>query len=93
MSKSFSRCLLGAALVLIQIPFASAAEQADLLLALAMDVSRSIDQSKFLLQREGYAAAISNLQVLDAIKSGPRKRIAVCFIDWSGPGQQQLVID
>jgi Protein of unknown function (DUF1194) len=93
MSKSFSRCLLGAALVLIQIPFAGAAEQADLLLALAMDVSRSIDQSKFLLQREGYAAAISNLQVLDAIKSGPRKRIAVCFIDWSGPSQQQLVID
>jgi hypothetical protein len=79
--------------VLIQIPVAAAAEQVDLLLALATDVSRSIEQSKFLLQREGYAAAISDLQVLNAIKSRPHQRIAVCFIDWSGPGPQQLVID
>jgi Protein of unknown function (DUF1194) len=93
MSKPFSRCLLGAALVLIQVPFAGAAERADLLLALAMDVSRSIEQSKFLLQREGYAAAISDPEVLNAIKSGPHRRIAVCFIDWTGPGQQLLVID
>ncbi len=81
------------ALVLTQVPFAHAAEQVDLLLALAMDVSRSMDQPKFLLQREGYAAAIMNPQVLNAIRSGPHQRIAVCFIDWSGPGQQQLVID
>lgn len=53
MSKPFSRCRLGAALALIEIPFAGAAEQVDLL-ALAMDVSRSVEQSKFLLQREGY---------------------------------------
>src|ERR1700682_2844107 len=88
------RCLLAlAALVLSQVPYARAAEQVDLLLALAMDVSRSMEQPKFLLQRKGYAAAISNPQVLDAIKSGPHQRIAVCFIDWSGPDQQRLVID
>jgi Protein of unknown function (DUF1194) len=82
-------------LVLIATPGrpARAAEQVDLLLALAMDVSRSMSQPKFQLQREGYAAAIANPQVLDAVKSGPHQRIAICFIDWSAPGEQRLVID
>ena len=70
-----------------------AAEQVDLLLVLAADVSRSVDQPKFLLQREGYAAAISDPRVLDAIRSGPHQRIAVCFVEWSGFGAQKLVID
>src|SRR5258708_5798450 len=72
--------------------FARGAEEVDLLLALAMDVSRSMEQPKFLLQREGYAAAITNPQVLDAIKSGAHQKIAICFIDWSAPGEQNLVI-
>ena len=75
------------------IAHARAAEQVDLLLALAMDVSRSMEQPKFLLQREGYAAAITNPQVLAAIKSGAHQKIAICFIDWSGAGEQKLVID
>lgn len=82
-----------AALVLSEVPLARAAEQVDLLLALAMDVSRSMDQPKFLLQREGYSAAITNPQVLNAIKSGAHQKIAVCFIDWSGPSEQALIID
>ena len=72
---------------------ALAAEQADLLLVLSSDVSRSVDHPKFLLQREGYAAAISDPQVLDAIKSGPHQQIAICFVEWSGFGAQKLVID
>jgi hypothetical protein len=85
--------LVLATLVASQTSLVRAAEQVDLLLVLAMDVSRSMDQAKFLLQRRGYAAAISNPQVLNAIKSGPHQRIAVCFIDWSGPFEQKLVID
>ena len=73
-------------------PVAVAAEQVDLLLVLASDVSRSVDHPKFLLQREGYAAAISDPRVLDAIRSGPHQRIAVCFVEWSGRAQK-LVID
>ena len=75
------------------VPSASAAEDVDLLLVLAADVSRSVDQPKFQLQREGYAAAISDPRVLDAISSGPHRRIAVCFVEWSGQGNQKLVID
>jgi hypothetical protein len=81
------------ALVLAQTVPVVAAEQVDLLLALSSDVSRSVDHPKFLLQREGYAAAISDPQVLDAIRSGPNQRIAICFVEWSGFGAQKLVID
>jgi hypothetical protein len=81
--------LLGAAVV----PPASAAEPVDLLLVLASDVSRSVDNAKFKLQREGYAAAISNGRVLDAIAAGRNHRIAVLFMEWSGNGNQKVVID
>jgi hypothetical protein len=72
---------------------ARAAEQVDLLLVLASDVSRSVDTRKFELQRQGYAAALSNPRVIEAIKSGPHGRIAICFVEWSGATSQKLVID
>src|ERR1700726_513572 len=49
---------------------AMAAEEVDLLLVLAVDVSRSIDATKFQLQREGYAAAVADPRVLEAIRTG-----------------------
>lgn len=72
---------------------ARAAEAVDLLLVLAADVSRSVDQPKFQLQRDGYAAAMSDPRVLEAISAGRHRRIAVCFVEWSGAGAQKLVID
>jgi hypothetical protein len=72
---------------------AIAAEQVDLLLVLASDVSRSVDAEKFYLQRDGYVAAISNPRVIEAIQSGPHGRIAVCFVEWSGVDAQKVVID
>ncbi len=81
-----------AALLALSAP-ARAAEQVDLLLVLASDVSRNVDTRKFELQRQGYAAALSNPRVIDAIKSGPHGRIAICFIEWSGATSQKLVID
>jgi hypothetical protein len=59
---------------------AQAAEEVDLLLVMAADVSRSIDATKFNLQRSGYAAAITNPRVLDAIRSGRHGKIAVTFV-------------
>lgn len=72
---------------------ARAAEKVDLLLVLASDVSRSVTGDKFKLQRDGYAAAIANPKVLEAIKGGRNGRIAVMFIEWSGMGNQKVVID
>jgi len=74
-------------------PVAQAAEQVDLLLVLASDVSRSIDQPKFQLQREGYAAAIADKRVLEAITAGRNKRIAVAFVEWSGVSSQKVLIE
>src|SRR4029079_4580765 len=74
-------------------PVARAAEQVDLLLVFAADVSRSIDQPKFQLQREGYAAAIADKRVLEAITAGRNKRIAVAFVEWSGVRSQRVLID
>jgi hypothetical protein len=74
-------------------PAARAAEAVDLLLVLAADVSRSVDSAKFKLQREGYAAAIANGRVIAAIRSGRNQRIAVLFMEWSGNGNQKVVID
>src|SRR5580704_10342694 len=71
----------------------SAAEDVDLLLVLAADVSRSIDSEKFQLQREGYATAISDPRVLEAIKSGRTGRIGLSFVEWSGLTSQRLVVD
>ena len=72
---------------------ARAAEEVDLLLVLASDVSRSVDTRKFQLQREGYAAALSNPRVIEAIRSGPHGKIAICFVEWSGATSLKLVID
>jgi Protein of unknown function (DUF1194) len=72
---------------------ARAAEDVDLLLVLAVDVSRSIDATKFQLQRDGYAAAVADPRVLEAIRSGRTGRIGLTFVEWSGVGAQKVVID
>ena len=54
---------------------ATAGEPVDLLLVLAADVSRSVDAAKFQLQREGYAAAISDPRVVEAVRSGRNGRV------------------
>ena len=74
-------------------PAARAAEPVDLLLVLAADVSRSVTEAKFRLQREGAAAAITHPEVVRAITSGPHRKIAVCFLEWATVGQQSVVID
>jgi hypothetical protein len=73
--------------------FTCGAERVDLLLILAADVSSSMDESKFDLQRSGYAAAFSNPRVIEAIRAGQKGRIAVAFVEWSGILQQKIVID
>ncbi len=79
--------------IAIHLPFAKAGEPVDLMLVLAADVSRSVDQAKFQLQRQGYAAAISHPRVMNAITSGLHQRIALSFVEWSGPNAQKVVID
>jgi hypothetical protein len=69
------------------------AEPVDLLLVLAADVSRSIDDREFELQRKGYAAALNDPRVLSAIVGGHHHAIAATFVEWSGAGDQNIVVD
>src|SRR5690348_10484451 len=65
----------------------------DLEVILAADVSRSIDDPEFDLQRKGYAAALTDPRVLAAIHGRPGAAIGVSFIEWSGDEDQQVVAD
>jgi Protein of unknown function (DUF1194) len=65
----------------------------DLEVILAADVSRSIDDAEFDLQRKGYAAALTDPRVLTAIRGRSGAAIGVCFIEWSGDEDQQVVVD
>jgi Protein of unknown function (DUF1194) len=84
--------LLSLMLALIA-PAVRAAEPVDMLLVLAVDVSRSVTEPKFRLQREGTAAALTDPAVVKAITSGPNRRIAVCLIEWATVGMQAVVVD
>jgi len=69
------------------------AKDVDLELVLAVDVSGSIDEDEARLQREGFAAAITNPHILRAIRSGPLGRVAVMYVEWSGLDRQHVVVD
>lgn len=65
--------------------------EVDLELVLAVDVSRSMDASEQELQRGGYMAALRHPEVLAAIRSGFLGRIAVTYMQWAGPGTEEVV--
>jgi len=69
------------------------AETVDVLLVLAADVSRSIDDGEFDLQRKGYAKAMSDPRVIEAIVGGKNRSIAVTFVEWAGDQEEKTVVD
>jgi Protein of unknown function (DUF1194) len=73
-------------------PLAAVAEDVDLQLVLAVDVSRSIDDDEFNLQRQGYAQAFTHPSVIQAIQANPHGRIAVTFVEWAGADFQKVVV-
>jgi hypothetical protein len=64
----------------------------DLELVLAVDVSRSMDFEEQRLQRQGYVAAFRHPEVIQAIESGATGRIAVIYLEWSGPAYQTVIV-
>src|SRR6201993_3959727 len=88
-----SASAVAAVLALLASGGSASAQNTDLLLVLAADVSRSIDEGEFDLQRKGYTAALTDPRVLAAIRGGANGNIAVCFVEWSGAGEQMVVAD
>lgn len=65
----------------------------DLELALAIDVSRSIDPGEAQLQRKGYIEAFRDPKVIRAIETGMLGRIAVGYFEWAGYGHADIIVD
>ncbi len=64
----------------------------DLALLLAIDISASVDQEEYRLQMTGLAAALRSDAVLEAIKSGPERKVAISVMQWSGTRTQTVVV-
>lgn len=69
----------------------AAGEEVDLELVLAVDVSRSMDFEEQRIQREGYVEAFRHPDIIKAIESGAVGKIAVTYVEWSGPSAQNVV--
>jgi hypothetical protein len=89
---SVLNCALAlSASLLLQPP--ARAQQVDVAIVLAADVSRSIDQEEFDLQRRGYAAALTSARFLKAVAAGPQGAVALCFVEWAGVGDEAVIAD
>jgi len=64
----------------------------DVELVLAVDASGSVSQERFVLQQRGYAAAFRDARLLQAIRSGAARSIAVTMTQWTGPAMQIQVV-
>lgn len=80
------------ALMLGLVPQSRAADQVDVELVLAVDVSLSMSPDELEIQRHGYAAALTHKHVLDAIAEGAYGKIAVTYVEWAGTTSQVVVV-
>ncbi len=90
------RWLVAALLLLsasVHAPAARAAEPVDLALVLVSDVSRSIDDSEFELEKRGYATAFVDRDVIAAIKGGAIGAIAVNYVEFASGYEVKTVVD
>lgn len=86
------RSLLAASAALPLIARAQPQEPVDVLLVLAVDVSRSIDEDEARLQREGYRNAVSDPRVVEVIRRGMIGAIGLAYVEWAGFEYQRLVL-
>ena len=81
------------AALLTMAPAARAAENVDLVLVLVTDVSRSIDDAEFKLEKDGYSTAFSSKEVLSAIQGGTIGAIAVAYVEFASSFEVRTVLD
>jgi hypothetical protein len=70
----------------------ASAEPVDVELILAVDVSLSMSPEELAIQRDGYAAAFTSDQVIQAIKDGVHGKIAVTYMEWAGATVQHVIV-
>ena len=83
---------LSAACITFAAP-ARAADSVDLTLVLVSDVSRSIDDAEYKLEKEGYVSAFTSKQVIEAIQGGSIGAIAVAYVEFASSFEVRTVLD
>lgn len=78
--------------LLALIPRARAADSVDAALVLVDDVSGSINDAEFNLQKKGYYAAFTDPKVVAAIHSGPAGQIEVAYVEFAANFQVKTVL-
>ncbi len=71
---------------------ARAAQPVDVALVIVDDVSGSINDDEYKLEKQGYYDAFTNPSVISAIQGGPLGAIAVTFVEFAGAGQVETVL-
>lgn len=79
--------------ILTGIGSATAQEPVDLELVLAADGSGSIDDEELRLQRQGYAAAVRNPRVLEALTGGIYGKSVIAYVEWGSAESQHTIVD
>lgn len=88
------RALLILLISLVAMPAkASEPVDVDLELVLMADATGSIDMSEIRFQRQGYATAIVDPAVIEAIRFTGWGRIAVTYVEWADAASQHVVVD
>ncbi|MBO0335303.1 DUF1194 domain-containing protein [Sneathiella sp. CAU 1612] len=83
-----------AALVFLLVPKTDAvADEVDMQLVLAIDVSSSVNYDEYNLQMRGFANAFRDDLVIEAIAAGPRGMISIAATHWAGLGEQKMIVD
>lgn len=73
-------------------PQAAPAKAVDVELVLAVDISQSMDEREFALQRAGYVAALRHPDFIKAVRSGSTGRVALAYFEWAGVVRDDGVI-
>jgi len=87
--KARSAAIFAVALLGLQLPAFADTARSDMALVLAVDVSGSVDDDRFKLQREGIAAALESDDFSAALAGGVNQTIEIAVIEWA---EEQRVV-
>jgi Protein of unknown function (DUF1194) len=85
--------LIGALAVMLATHSIARAEDVDMALVLAVDVSDSVDAAEYHLQQEGIARAFEDPALVAVIGAGRHGAIDVLMLEWSDTDKQTVTVD
>lgn len=87
------RMAFGFAALFLVTTTATANNEVDVQIVLAVDVSRSMTDRELQIQRRGYAEALRSEAVAKAVESGLLGRVALIYMEWGEQYWQRTIVD